>query len=748
MKILKNEILCERQKMIMYMECRRRLSRIIGLLLLCVSIAMLFSCKAKDHETYKEMEIMLPAGMDSIWDVCVTSEGNLKIAMTEEDSKKGYIFESDDSGKSWERLFCYTDAMGIEDCRAVDCFVRFSPQGDFISMVVDNGLQENSSEQTRCYYVDLSGKALEIKNKMPESGVSESMYIGDGFSYDGAIADEENLIASNQSGETYLINKNTGEITDSILGSDNLLFSPAAFMVEGDDLYLLGTDDVVQYSIKDRKIVQKNDKTLKKLKETYTQSDMLGTMSAKDGDFYFFNEDGIQKFSDGKKRQLIGDEDMSVMPSEVYGRRICFDEKERIYLAINNEKGEAGLLRYEKTDTKEKGEKDILDIYTLSEDEGVRKIAEHYQKHNENVKVNVIVGMEEENTGLDDAVKKLNTNILGGDGPDILFLDGIEAENYVENNILMQLDGEVKSIDNEDNIRKVMDKYVRDGKAYAVPLRFVLPVVLSKYDDVLTAEDGTEFVDRIISHDAEISEYVFADYVRFYYQIFVEPETESGNVSRSDLGMHLDNIKKLHETQKSSGKVQLTHLNLPPQQTVGSTEYLLGNDDRQIDYIFQGQQLQILQQIESEEYRVASINGKVYYMPRLIVSINAATDNEEVCRDFISYALSEEGQKVAGESVGLSINKKVLKNTLEELKEDQALIGNEITNRSVPLHELPEDRIDDFMDIAGSVNMQTNNNNIAMDIFMEYTEKYLNGEVRKEKAVKEITDRLELYGNE
>ncbi len=53
---------------------------------------MLFSCKAKDHETYKEMEITLPAGMDSIWDVCVTSEGNLKIAMTEEDSKKGYIF--------------------------------------------------------------------------------------------------------------------------------------------------------------------------------------------------------------------------------------------------------------------------------------------------------------------------------------------------------------------------------------------------------------------------------------------------------------------------------------------------------------------------------------------------------------------------------------------------------------------------------------------------------------------------------
>ncbi len=57
------------------------------------------------------------------------------------------------------------------------------------------------------------------------------------------------------------------------------------------------------------------------------------------------------------------------------------------------------------------------------------------------------------NTGLDDAVKT-QYKYPGRDGPDILFLDGIEAENYVENNILMQLDGEVKSIDNEDNIRK------------------------------------------------------------------------------------------------------------------------------------------------------------------------------------------------------------------------------------------------------------------------------------------------------
>ena len=35
-----------------------------------------------------------------------------------------------------------------------------------------------------------------------------------------------------------------------------------------------------------------------------------------------------------------------------------------------------------------------------------------------------------------------------------------------------------------------------------------------------------------------------------------------------------------------------------------------------------------------------------------------------------------------------------------------------------------------------------------MNIFMEYTEKYLNGEINEKKAIREIVNRLELYTNE
>ena len=50
--------------------------------------------------------------------------------------------------------------------------------------------------------MDFQGNAKELSNVMPRSEVSEALYIGDGFSYDSRIIDSENLLISNESGET------------------------------------------------------------------------------------------------------------------------------------------------------------------------------------------------------------------------------------------------------------------------------------------------------------------------------------------------------------------------------------------------------------------------------------------------------------------------------------------------------------------------------------------------------------------
>ena len=123
-------------------------------------------------------------------------------------------------------------------------------------------------------------------------------------------------------------------------------------MVEGDQIYLLGVGDVIQYNSKEHAVEKKNDKTLELVKKAYVNSDKLAVLTAHKGDFYFFNEDGLKRFSDGKKQTFISKKEMSFVPSEVYGSTIAFDQKDQVYLAINREGDSPQLFCYKQVSNK------------------------------------------------------------------------------------------------------------------------------------------------------------------------------------------------------------------------------------------------------------------------------------------------------------------------------------------------------------------------------------------------------------
>ena len=74
--------------------------------------------------------------------------------------------------------------------------------------------------------------------------------------------------------------------------------------------------------------------------------------------------------------------------------------------------------------------------------------------------MDVTVGIEENGSKtLDDAIKKLNAGMMGGDGPDILFLDGLNVDAYVENHMLMRLDEDIEELHTESNFENIIDTY-------------------------------------------------------------------------------------------------------------------------------------------------------------------------------------------------------------------------------------------------------------------------------------------------
>ena len=135
-------------------------------------------------------------------------------------------------------------------------------------------------------------------------------------------------------------------------------------------------------------------------------------------------------------------------------------------------------------------------------------------------------------------------------------------------------------------------------------------------------------------------------------------------------------------------------------------------------------------------------------MPRLIVGINANTKQKDLSEDFIAYILSEDGQKITGETMGLPVNKMCLSEVLKSLQAEPSEIGNDSTSKVFQFSVLSEAEINNFIEQIQRTSQQTNNNSIVMNIFMEYTEKYLNGEINEKKAIREIVNRLELYTNE
>ena len=113
--------------------------------------------------------------------------------------------------------------------------------------------------------------------------------------------------------------------------------------------------------------------------------------------------------------------------------------------------------------------------------------------------------------------------------------------------------------------------------------------------------------------------------------------------------------------------------------------------------------------------------------------------------DNMAFCLKQE--KKSKEEIDQSVDV-YKRQVLKSLQAEPSEIGNDSTSKVFQFSVLSEAEINNFIEQIQRTSQQTNNNSIVMNIFMEYTEKYLNGEINEKKAIREIVNRLELYTNE
>ena len=115
-------------------------------------------------------------------------------------------------------------------------------------------------------------------------------------------------------------------------------------------------------------------------------------------------------------------------------------------------------------------------VYALNDSPTVRAAITNFQQENPDVRVNFEVGTSG-GASAEDALRTLNTELVAGKGPDVLILDGMPLQSFIDKGVLAELSQVISA---DGLIPQVVDPMRTDGKLYAVPTRFTVPVLMGK----------------------------------------------------------------------------------------------------------------------------------------------------------------------------------------------------------------------------------------------------------------------------
>ncbi len=126
-----------------------------------------------------------------------------------------------------------------------------------------------------------------------------------------------------------------------------------------------------------------------------------------------------------------------------------------------------------------------LKAYSLRENGQLKTVISSYQAEHPEVYIQYETGMDE-NLAVtrEDALKKLNTEIAAGKGPDILILDDMPIDSYVEKGVLMDLSPYVKDKTEDKYFTNILRSFETPEGIYALPGQFRMFLMVGRQEDI------------------------------------------------------------------------------------------------------------------------------------------------------------------------------------------------------------------------------------------------------------------------
>ena len=199
-----------------------------------------------------------------------------------------------------------------------------------------------------------------------------------------------------------------------------------------------------------------------------------------DGTVYTVGNKGIHRHAvGGNMVEQIVDGNLSILNNPDYHIVSMLQPEENVFLVFcSNRK----LIRFTYDPNVPSVPENLLTIYSLEENDNIRQAISLYQTKNPDTFVSYQIGMSKgDSVTRDDAVKKLNTEIMAGTGPDLIVLDDLPISSYVSKGLLLDLTDYLTQYSaNEPLFDNVINSLKVDGKAYMAPATIDVPMIAAR----------------------------------------------------------------------------------------------------------------------------------------------------------------------------------------------------------------------------------------------------------------------------